>query len=140
MNHPPLKVVAALITSPEGLLICQRRRNDSFALKWEFPGGKVRAGEAHRDALRRELREELGVESEIGAEVYCTRHRHAGLPRELDLIFFSARLLSPNLRNLAFEQIRWAQRESLPDYDFLPADLELVKQLAEGTLRIPESF
>lgn len=137
MSGEPLTVVAALITSPEGLLICQRRRKDSFGLKWEFPGGKIHAGEAPREALRRELREELGIECEIGAEVYRTRHRYAQFPRELELIFYPARPLSGEVRNFAFEQIRWARVASLTEYDFLPADHELIEQLAQGRLALP---
>jgi 8-oxo-dGTP diphosphatase len=131
-------VVAALILHRDKLLVCQRRRNDSFPLRWEFPGGKVHRTEAPADALARELREELGVESTIGAEVYRTRHRYAEHPGEIELTFYRATIGDVTaIQNLAFEKIEWATLQALPSYDFLPADRELVKLLANGSLKLP---
>lgn len=131
-------VVAALIQRADELLVCQRKKGDSFALKWEFPGGKVQDGEAPAAALARELREELGVDSRIGDQVYRTCHRYAGHPGEVELIFFSASLSDlASIRNLAFETIEWAPLQTLPGYDFLPADGELIELLASGRLRLP---
>ena len=139
-----ITVVAALIEQDGRLLICQRRRGDSFPLKWEFPGGKVRPGESLVQALARELAEELGVSAAVGRELYRTRHRYAELSEELELIFFSVELCpsSPSApldaqapRNLAFEQIKWMKPAALPQFDFLPADRELVSLLASGALR-----
>lgn len=129
-----LHVVAALIERDGALLAGQRRRGDSFALRWEFPGGKVRLGEAPEAALARELLEELGVESVIGPELHRTRHRYAELTSEIQLVFFAARL-GAEPRNLAFESLLWIPRADLPGYDFLPADRELVVRLAAGAFR-----
>ena len=85
-----LVVVAALIESHGRILACQRRKNDAFGLKWEFPGGKLKADESHPKPCARELREELGVDAQIGPEIYRTRHRYAELAREIELIFFAA--------------------------------------------------
>lgn len=132
-------VVAAVIQRGGKLLVCQRRRGDSFGLKWEFPGGKALDGEAPSEALARELREELGINSSVGAEVYRTRHRYAGDLAEIQLLFFSASLPpSAELQNLAFETMEWAALADLPNYDFLPADRELVALLASGKLHIPD--
>lgn len=128
-------VVAALIEEEGRLLVGQRRRSDTFGLKWEFPGGKVRPEETPEQGLKRELREELGVDSAIGAEVYRTRHRYRELSHELLLIFFAARLQAKPL-NLAFEQVRWVERDRLPTLEFLPADQELVTRLAAGDIAI----
>ena len=68
-TKPALMVVAAVIESEGRILIGQRRAQDRHALKWEFPGGKVEPFESPRDALRRELQEELGVDAEIGPEI-----------------------------------------------------------------------
>src|SRR5574337_479283 len=62
-------VVAALIVKDGKLLVCQRTRHQTMPLKWEFPGGKIEEGEQPRDALRRELQEELGIEAVIGEEI-----------------------------------------------------------------------
>jgi 8-oxo-dGTP diphosphatase len=125
-----LVVVAALIESAGKILVCQRRKNDAFGLKWEFPGGKVQRGESPAAGLARELKEELGVEATIGDELYRTRHRYAELGREIELIFFAARAAKNDMRNLAFEQMRWAGPDELAALDFLPADREFVTMLA----------
>src|SRR5215468_8749864 len=80
MSHASstITVVAGLIQQGGRLLVCQRRRDGAFALKWEFPGGKVEPGETYENGLRRELREELGIEAHIGPEAYRTRHDYPG--------------------------------------------------------------
>ncbi|MGB9334180.1 MAG: (deoxy)nucleoside triphosphate pyrophosphohydrolase [Candidatus Acidiferrales bacterium] len=130
-----LVVVAAVIESHGRILACQRRKNDAFGLKWEFPGGKVQPGEQPAQALARELKEELGVEAAIGEEVYRTRHRCAEMARELELIFFTAQANETDMRNLAFEEMRWVRPEDLADLDFLPADRELVAKLGGRAAR-----
>lgn len=133
-DRPPGQVVSAALIERQGrFLVGQRRRGGPFALKWEFPGGKVRSEETPRQALRRELREELGVWAAIGPEIYRTRHRYRELPADLLLLFFAARLSAPP-RALAFERIRWMDRDRLTLLDFLPADRELVARLAAGEL------
>jgi mutator protein MutT len=132
-----IRVVAALIQENGRLLICQRRRDDSFPLKWEFPGGKVRPGETPAVALERELREELGVRCTVGMEVYRVFHRYAEHAEEIELKFFAVELSGARPRNLAFEQFEWAEASRLPEYDFLPADRELIGQLASGALALP---
>src|SRR5262249_19173679 len=83
-------VAAALIVRNSKLLVCQRRRDDSHALEWEFPGGKVEPGESPEQALVRELREELGIDATIGKELFRARHRYPGSKVDLQLIFFQA--------------------------------------------------
>lgn len=132
-----VRTVVAGICQNDGLiLICQRRHDAMFPLKWEFPGGKVEPGESPRVALARELFEELGIEAQIGAEIYRTRHRYPELPFELELIFYAFTLKgsAAALRNQAFEQIAWLAPQALPTLDFLPADRELTSLLASGRL------
>jgi 8-oxo-dGTP diphosphatase len=130
-------VVAALITRNSKLLVCQRKRNDTHPLKWEFPGGKVEPKESLAQALTRELREELGVSAIVGAEVYRTRHRYKELPDDLLLVFFRAAIEdSAHLQNLQFEKYEWADPSLLRNYDFLPADKDLVESLARGSIRM----
>lgn len=131
-----ITVVAALIEQDGLLLVCQRRRKDSFGLKWEFPGGKVKPGETEAQALVRELAEELGVRATIGRELYRTRYRYAEQVAEMELVFYSAAFDGQVPRNLAFERIQWAEPAALPQLDFLPADRELVFRVASGALRI----
>jgi 8-oxo-dGTP diphosphatase len=130
-------VVAALITRNSQLLVCQRRHNDTHALKWEFPGGKVERGESLAEALVRELREELGVTATVGPEVYRTRHHYKNLPDDLLLIFFRAKIEDSALvQNFQFEGYEWASPSALAAYDFLAADADLVELLARGAIPV----
>jgi 8-oxo-dGTP diphosphatase len=103
---------------------------------WEFPGGKKEPGESPSEALSRELREELGVEAHIGAEVYRALHQYAEMSEPIELIFFAASADALQVQNLIFEKIEWRTPESLAELDFLPADRELIGKIANGALRI----
>jgi 8-oxo-dGTP diphosphatase len=125
------RVVAALIWQEGNLLVCQRTRHQTMPLKWEFPGGKIEEGEQPRDALRRELEEELGINAVIGDEVKRIRHEYPN-GNAVELRFYDVRQYDGELENRIFREIRWAKPTTLPSYDFLEADLELVKDLAAG--------
>jgi 8-oxo-dGTP diphosphatase len=103
-------------------------------MMWEFPGGKVKPGETLKQALVRELEEELGTQATIGSEVYRAQHRYAELSEPIELIFFQAELDPRSVQNLVFEEILWRAPSSLPELNFLPADKELIEKLASGTL------
>lgn len=133
-----IRVVAALIETKGRVLICQRRRGGLFALQWEFPGGKLCAGETPQAGLVRELREELGSTARVGAEVYRTRHHYQEHASPVEITFFHVLGLSPVPRNLVFERMVWVRPGDLPRYDFLPADRELVARLARKELRLME--
>jgi len=124
-----MQVVAAVIERDGLVLIGQRRREDRHPLKWEFPGGKVEDGETSQEALKRELREELAIEAEIGREISRYEYQYPGRARVL-LIFYTVHTWSGDTENLAFEQIRWVPRRGLPDYDFLQGDVDFVRRIA----------
>ena len=124
-----LIVVAGLIEAEGKILVCQRRRGDTFELRWEFPGGKLQAGETAAEGLTRELMEELGVEALVGEEVFRTRHRYAEMSEEIELIFFSAAVEPRSVRNIVFENMEWRTPETLGELIFLPADREFVGRL-----------
>ena len=104
-----------------------------MALQWEFPGGKIEAGETAEQALARELDEELGIKATVGPRVTHIRHnyRHGGA---VDLQFFAVHEFSGDLENRIFQQLRWTRLEDLESFDFLPADRNLIRDLAAGKL------
>ena len=146
-QRPPLAktvryVVAALIVRPSlsrtvagerDVLICQRKPDQPMSLKWEFPGGKIEAGETSEQALARELEEELGITATIGPKVTALRHRYRN-GTSVDLQFFLVTDFTGEIENRIFHDVRWSPLEELPGYDFLAADVALVRELADGKL------
>jgi 8-oxo-dGTP diphosphatase len=127
------RVVAALVVDDHRILACQRTRHQPMPLKWEFPGGKIEDGEQPRDALRRELEEELGIEATIGNEVARIQHEYPG-GGAIELRFFEVREYRGEIENRIFREIRWVGRKELLDLDFLEADRTLVEDLAAGKI------
>jgi 8-oxo-dGTP diphosphatase len=133
-----IQVVAAVIERPDRrLLIGQRRRTDTSPLKWEFPGGKVRAEENLTQALGRELREELGVTLVRCASIGGVRHKYAHSDENLEIHFFAAQIAKDPTPQ-TFEQIAWVLPRELPQYDFLDANRELIANLATGRIKPAE--
>ena len=136
----PLRLVVAALILREGspetgteVLVCQRRADQPMSLKWEFPGGKIEAGETAEQALARELEEELGISAQIGPRIAQVRHRYRN-GAAIDLQFFEVRSYSGEIHNLIFNEIRWSPLGALPSFDFLAADVNLIRDLAEGKL------
>jgi 8-oxo-dGTP diphosphatase len=133
-NGPALRFVAAALIVREGMvLIGQRRPDQPMASQWEFPGGKIEAGESPEQALARELEEELGIHAVIGPRITHIRHnyRHGGA---VDLQFFAVHEFSGEIVNHIYHEVRWTKLEELPGYEFLAADRGLIRDLAEGKL------
>ncbi len=126
-----IRVAAGILIRDAKFLICQRRADAVFPLRWEFPGGKLDPGETPRRALVRELAEELAirVDAKDLELIESVRHRYpSGL--EVELHFFRVRAFAGEPANRAFEKIVWAEGSRLPSFDFLEADRALLARLA----------
>ena len=120
-------IVAAAVTEREGrVMLCQRRPEVHNGLKWEFPGGKLEAGESPEAALARELQEELGIEAAVGRVRDVVYYRYPD--RDVLVLFYACRVLSGEPRTLDCNAIAWALPEEMSGYDFAGADLEFVRR------------
>lgn len=123
------RVTAAVLEKDGKILLAQRKRGDALAGKWEFPGGKLEPGETPEACLRRELREEFGVETEIGAFVCSSEfeYKHA----RIELLVYRARHVAGEFRLNDHDAIAWVKPGELSGYDLASADIPVVKVLLE---------
>ncbi|PWU09701.1 MAG: NUDIX hydrolase [Terriglobia bacterium] len=129
-----VQVVAAIIESPEGVLIGQRQPEQSHPLKWEFPGGKVEIGESPEQALARELEEELGILQAAGDEIARYQFTYPGKDPIL-LIFYQVRTFAGQPANLVFHDIQWVPRRRLPSFDFVEGDRDFIRAFSDRGYR-----
>ena len=125
----PLVVAAAVIERDGCFLVTKRQAGVHLEGHWEFPGGKREAGEAIVACLSRELREELDIEVDVGAEIFTTAHAYPD--RTIELHFFSC-VLRGSPRPLIGQEMKWVPRDELAQLSFPPADAELIELLARG--------
>jgi 8-oxo-dGTP diphosphatase len=124
-----IEVVAAIIEREGKILIGQRKAEQSHPLKWEFPGGKVEAGETPEQALARELEEELGIRNSAGDEI--TRYQFTYLGRDPILLhFFRVRSYEGEPQNRIFHDMRWESPARLTGLDFVEGDRDFIHALA----------
>ena len=127
MEKQMTQVVAALIWDGNRFLICQRPAHKARGLLWEFVGGKVEPGETLEAALIRECREELAIELAVG-EVYMeVDHIYPDIT--IRLILFHASIAQGQPQKLEHNDIRWITPHEILDYDFCPADTDILKKI-----------
>lgn len=124
-------VVAAVIEQGGRFLIAQRRQGDKLGGKWEFPGGKVEPDESAEQALKRELREELSIEAEIGEHFCTSRYDYPHL--SVELITYNVRAFSGAILPHVHDRVRWVLPEELCRYDFPEANHEIIRRLSVRT-------
>ena len=122
-----IEVVAALVKRDGRFMICQRPEKKSRALLWEFPGGKVEAGETKEAALARECREELAIELEVGKMFADSTFVYPDISVHLSL--FEARIVCGEPKLLEHRDIRWITPEEAHLFEFSPADVPFVEKL-----------
>ena len=124
------QVVAGVLARDGKILICRRRADQPHPLKWEFPGGKIEAGESPEVALVRELREELGIASEPGHELQRYEFSYPG-KNPILLIFIEVLVWQGEIENRIFETLVWEQPQNLAAYDFLEGDGPFLPRVLE---------
>jgi mutator protein MutT len=126
-----IEVVAAVIQKNGKILITQRPDDVHLARLWEFPGGKVEAGESLERALQREIREELGVGIVVGDEFYTVEHEYP--EKTVRLHFFNCEVRDGEPAALGVADLRWVSPGELPQFEFPPADKELIEKLQRSS-------
>lgn len=122
-----VEVVAALIWDRDKFMICQRPAHKARGLLWEFVGGKVESGETKEQALVRECREELNVTLSVGEVFMDVVHEYPDLTVHLTL--FNAVIAEGVPQRLEHNDIKWITPSEISNYDFCPADEEILKEL-----------
>ena len=122
-------VVAALIWDGDKFMICQRPAHKARGLLWEFVGGKVEPGEAPEAALQRECWEELGITIRVGELFMEVLHTYPDI--EIVLTLYHAVIATGIPQKLEHNDIRWITPAQIPDFDFCPADVEILERITE---------
>ncbi len=119
-----INVVAALIWKDNKLLICKRPRHKALPLLWEFPGGKIESGETKFEALKREIKEELDVIIETNDILEETIYHYDNF--SVKLTFINAFIINGVPKLLEHEELRWVDVSKLENFEFCPADVEIL--------------
>lgn len=126
------QVTAAIIQQEEKILICQRAEGGSCSYLWEFPGGKLEAGETLEECLIRECLEELGIEIRIKG--LFSKKSHTYGKKEMNFFFYDAEIVSGEPEKKVHHDIKWVEPDELENFTFCPADLEVVESLKNGDI------
>jgi mutator protein MutT len=127
MRMKTIIVAAGVILDQGKVLIAQRRKGDIQGLLWEFPGGKVREGEDPRQALRRELKEELGIEAKIGMILDTIYYEYPEYP--ILLLVYRCNLAGGVPMPLGCQDVRWVPVAEIRNFAMPPADRPILEKL-----------
>lgn len=133
-----VQVAAGLIVREGHYLIARRKAGTHLGGLWEFPGGKREPGESLEECLRRELREELGVDVTLPVHVRVIRHDYR--EKTVELHFFRCTISRGEASALDCEEVRWVTPSELSDYEFPPADRPLIEALQQEGERIADGI
>ena len=130
MRSSLTKVVAGIIKHNGQYLITKRFENSHLGGMWEFPGGKIMKGESEKIALKRELKEEVGIDCSIGKLVYETSYHYPDI--SINIKFYYCKLLSGEPQPLDCAAVKWIKQSELLQYEFPPSDIKLIMMLSVG--------
>ena len=126
-----LDVVAAVILHQDKILLAQRKRDKFMGGRWEFPGGRIEENESAREALAREILEELGVEVEVGRPLVVVAHQYKGV-MNVNLHAYFCQPKGIDFKIPEHENVAWVAPSELLDYDLAPADLKIANVLLKN--------
>lgn len=129
--HKAIEVVAAIIIR-DGKIFATQRGYGEWKDWWEFPGGKIEPGEAPEDALKREIREELATEIEVGGRLMTVEYDYPTF--HLTMHCYLCSVISGELSLLEHEDARWLEREELGCVKWLPADKDVIEKIRNEVL------
>jgi len=126
-----ITVAVGILREDGKILVCQRKKSAQYGLKWEFPGGKMKNHESGAECLRRELKEELGIEAEVG-DLFFRQHYTYPDSGSFEILYYFLRSYHPVskcLENNAFEQIEWIPEKQLAGIDMLEGNREVIQRM-----------
>ncbi len=133
MKFLRINVVAGIIINQNKILIGKRKDKDIGGGKWEFPGGKIEVGETNREALERELYEELGISAKIGKELM--NYEHMFKTTIYNISFMEIIDYDGEIRNNAHSEIKWVKFSNLLKYDFISGDDRFIQSFLKSELK-----
>lgn len=126
-----IEVVAAVFTDNQERIYCAKRANQGeLALKWEFPGGKIEAGESHQEALIREIKEELSADIEVLDYITTVQHQYNTF--HITMHVYNTTIINGQLLLSEHVAHKWAKKNELLELDWADADIPVVRILTEG--------
>ena len=128
LSFAMIRVAVGIIVQNGDVLLCQRKQASRYGLKWEFPGGKVKNGEATEKCLQRELLEELGITVEVGP-LFHRQHYVYPDSGAFEVLYYLIQTYTGEMKNHVFESYRWTPIVELPSFDILEGNRNVVEKL-----------
>jgi 8-oxo-dGTP diphosphatase len=129
-----IKVTAAILINDDKLLIAQRKSNDKLPDKWEFPGGKVENDETAEECLKREMKEEFGIDVSVGEFIGESVYHYDHI--SIRLLAYRTFWNTGEIKIKAHQSIEWVTINQIGQFDFAPADIPFVEKLRRGEIAI----
>ena len=135
MKIKRIKVVAGLILQNDKLLICQRPKFKEHPLKWEFPGGKIKNDESNKEALIREINEELSINIINCEELINYNFNYKDLNKKVFIYFYLVNNFSGKVLNNFHKELKWIEIKDIREYDFLEGDLKIIDYISSNDFK-----